>query len=202
MSFSQLVLATRNQDKVLEIKTFFRDLGLAISSAANFPQVPEVKEDQHTLHGNALKKAHSLAQVTGLPSLADDTGLEVDALDGRPGVYSSRYAGEKASYADNVDKLLAELQDVPEEKRTARFRCVMALIIDSREYTVEGICEGQILHERRGVGGFGYDPVFWVPSFGKTFAEITLEEKNLISHRGIALRKIHEVIQDLQNREQ
>ncbi len=190
-----LLLATNNADKVAEMRDFFAGLDLVLSTAAEFPQIPAVEEDQPTLQGNAIKKASALAAATGLLSLADDTGLEVDALNGRPGVYSSRYAGENATYSDNVNKLLAELQDVPAAGRNARFRCVIALVDGSSIETVEGVCEGVILTGRQGQGGFGYDPVFFIPETGRTFAEMSLEEKNRISHRGRALQQARRLLE-------
>lgn len=195
VSACTLLLATNNADKVVEMRDFFSGLNLLLRTAAEFPQIPAVEEDQPTLQGNAIKKALALAAATGLLSLADDTGLEVDALDGRPGVYSSRYAGENASYSENVDRLLAELQDVPAARRSARFRCVIALVDNDRVETVEGVCEGVILTGRQGRGGFGYDPVFFLPEIGRTFAEMNLEEKNRISHRGRALQQARQLLE-------
>ncbi len=190
-----LLLATRNPDKIKEIKQVLSHLPLKIISADDLKNLPEVVEDQPTLEGNAIKKATILSKSSALLSLADDTGLQVDVLDGAPGVYSSRYAGESATYDDNVTKLLKEMQGVAENRRTARFRCVMALVDGNKIETVEGVCEGIILKEKRGDKGFGYDPVFYTPVYGKSFAEISLEEKNKISHRGIALNKIRTLLQ-------
>ncbi len=185
----RIVLATRNRDKVGEIRRLLDPSRFEVIPVHEVADVPEVEEDGRTLAENALKKARTAARVTGLPAMADDTGLEVDALGGRPGVFSSRFAGEGASYEDNVRKLLAELKGVPQERRTARFRCVVAIVDNSTEVTVEGVCEGLITEKPRGSGGFGYDPVFLVPEKGRTFAEMTTEEKNRISHRGQAFRK-------------
>ncbi|MBD3385030.1 XTP/dITP diphosphatase [candidate division KSB1 bacterium] len=190
-----LLLATRNPDKIKEIKQVLSHLPLKIISAVDLKNLPEVVEDQPTLKGNAIKKATTLSKSSALLSLADDTGLQVDALDGAPGVYSSRYAGERASYDDNVTKLLKEMQGVAENRRTARFRCVMALADGDKIETVEGVCEGLILKVKRGDKGFGYDPVFYTPVYNKSFAEISLEEKNKISHRGIALDKIRTLLE-------
>ncbi len=194
MTITKLLLATLNSDKVLEIKKAVKDLSIEILPASTFKNVPHVDEDKPTLEGNAIKKAVVLSKFTNLPALADDTGLEVDALDGAPGVYSSRYAGENAGYQDNVQKLLADLKGVPLHKRRARFRCVMALAVDDHVETVEGICEGQILEKQRGQHGFGYDPVFYIHKYDKTFAEMTVSEKNKISHRGVALVKIRQLL--------
>jgi XTP/dITP diphosphohydrolase len=139
------------------------------------------------LEANAIKKALALAKYVNLPTLADDTGLEVDALNGEPGVYSARYAGENATNQDNVEKLLREMETVPDGQRTARFRCVLAYVVGEDVKVLEGVVEGEIIRTPKGYDGFGYDPVFYVPQLGKTFAELPLSEKNRISHRGKAL---------------
>jgi len=194
---SKLVLATRNSDKIIEIKDILRRLNLEIITVADFGNVPEVIEDGNTIEANAVKKAKIVAQATGLPALADDTALEVDALGGEPGVRSSRYAGENVSYTDNVRLLLERLQGVPLQHRTARFCCVMALVSNGEIKTVEGRCEGVIWHEARGQNGFGYDPVFYVPKYKQTFAEMPLKLKNKISHRGEALNKVRKVLANI-----
>jgi XTP/dITP diphosphohydrolase len=196
-SFDTLLLATQNADKVKEIRQALSDLDIKIVSADQIDTVPDVIEDRPTLEGNAEKKAVELSKATRLFALADDTGLEVDALDGAPGVYSSRYAGPNATYDDNVDKLLQAMRDIPDSDRSARFRTVMVLTDGKEIKRVDGICNGIILTERRGTQGFGYDPIFWVPGYEKTFAEMSIDEKNAISHRGRALAKIHDVIQNL-----
>lgn len=189
----KLILASRNEHKIEELRDTLADLEIKLQSALDYPELEEVVEDKETLEGNALKKARYVQRITGLPALADDTGLEVEALDGRPGVYSARYAGEEASYRDNLEKLLAEMIDVKGKDRKARFRTVVAFV-DGKggEYTFEGICPGAILKEPRGQKGFGYDPVFRPEGFDRTFAEIDPEEKNRISHRGLAIRKFYE----------
>lgn len=194
MSLRTIVLATQNQDKIEELTSLFNDLDVKILSIDHLDHYPHVVEDQSTLEGNAIKKAVEFCQATGYPSLADDTGLEVDILQGEPGVFSARYAGENASYSENVDKLLLSLANVPCAQRSARFRTVAALAFGNSVETTEGICEGYILTARRGQGEFGYDPVFFIPEFNKTFAEMNLSEKNDISHRGIALRKMKEIV--------
>ncbi len=186
----KLLLATRNRDKVREIRSVLADLDVELICAADVPDLPEVEEDADTLEGNAIKKAMTLHKMTGLPTLADDTGLEVEALGGAPGVFSSRYAGPDATYADNVQKLLQAMRDVPGSRRQAQFRTVIAFAHDGQVETVEGVCRGVITTEPRGSNNFGYDPVFYVPDLGKTMAEMTLEEKNRISHRGRALQEI------------
>lgn len=194
MSFARLVLATRNADKVREIQAILGLQDGQLVSLLDYPHFADIEETGGTLEANALIKAREGFRMTGTPCIADDTGLEVDALGGAPGVYSSRYAGETATYAENVRKILSVMKDVPAGKRTARFRCVVALKAEGREEWVEGACEGVILTEPRGAGGFGYDPVFFVSELGKTLAEMTLAEKNAISHRGRAFRAMAEVL--------
>ena len=186
------VLATANPHKAQEMRDILTALGFDV--LARPEDAPDVDETSETLEGNALLKAHALALLTGEPALADDTGLFVDALDGRPGVYSARYAGRSASYADNVEKLLSELDGVPDTMRVARFRSVIAVAYpDGGSFTVEGLLEGSIAKSPRGSEGFGYDPVF-VPAgaSGRTLAELTPEQKNELSHRGRALRALAE----------
>lgn len=186
---SKLVLATANPNKVKEMRDILSGLGIDVLTLADFPPMDEVNETGDTLEANALLKADAVYRHTGLPSLADDTGLEVDALGGRPGVYSARYAGPNASYEDNVAKLLGDLKGVADADRIARFRTVMALRLSDAEHLVaDGVAEGRIIGERRGADGFGYDPVF-LPSDGngRTFAEMAPAEKNAISHRARAL---------------
>lgn len=192
-----LVLASRNKHKIEELRSALKPLGIALKSTYDFPDLEEVVEDRETLQGNALKKARYVSQQTGLPSLSDDTGLEVDALEGRPGVYSARYAGENASYQDNVNKLLEELSGVESDHRDARFRTVIALVSGEETQTFEGICRGKILDEQRGDGGFGYDPVFQPEQYKETFAELDIETKNKISHRGKAMAEFLQWIKSL-----
>ncbi len=187
-----IVLASRNKDKIKELRSTLAPLGIELKSTYDFPNLDEVIEDRETLEGNALKKARYVFEETGLPALSDDTGLEVDALDGRPGVYSARYAGESATYQDNLDKLLDELAGVDSEDRGAQFRTVVAFVTPEDTYTFEGICRGEILMEERGDGGFGYDPVFRPIGFDQTFAELDEATKNEISHRGKAIQKFYD----------
>jgi XTP/dITP diphosphohydrolase len=185
----RVVLASANPDKAAEIRMI---LGDAVDLVPRPAHVPDVVEDGTTLVDNARLKARALCDATSLPAVADDTGLEVDALDGAPGVRAGRYAGEHASYDDNVAKLLGELDPVADADRTARFRAVAMLRFpDGRELIAEGVVEGHIVRDPRGDGGFGYDPVF-VPSEGdgRTFAEMGEDEKHAISHRGRALRAL------------
>ncbi len=180
-----IFLASGNPHKIAELQQLLEPLKIRIRSTRDLEDVEEVEEDQPNLAGNALKKARYWHEVTGLPSLADDTGLEVDALNGAPGVYSARYAGENVTYAENVEKLLRELRGQP--NRYARFRTVIAYVADQGEWLFEGVCNGRITAEPRGVKGFGYDPVFCPDGYTETFAELSAEEKNRISHRGKAL---------------
>jgi len=153
-----------------------------------FLEIGDIPETGNTLKENAFIKAERVHRLTGLPALADDTGLEVDALNGAPGIYSARYAGADATFDDNCQKMLKELHGIPVEKRTARFRTVIAFVNGGQKEWVEGVAEGRIIEEKRGIGGFGYDPIFYYPPLRKTFAELDSVEKNSISHRGKALR--------------
>ena len=182
----KLVLATHNSHKKTEMNTLLAPLGISIVGLDDFPQIGDIEETGTTLLENSLIKARSVHQITGLPSLADDTGLEVDALDGAPGVYSARFAGKNPTYEDNINKLLSKLDGVSPEKRTARFRTVIAFVDGRRELFSEGIIEGLITVEPRGHEGFGYDPIFLPETESKTFAEMSQERKNQISHRGRA----------------
>lgn len=182
----KLVIATRNPHKLEEIHAIFNFQGLDVCSAFDFPDIPDVIEDGETLEANAIKKAVEICQATGLPALADDSGLEVEALNGEPGVYSARWAGETCSYADNNAKLLRELAG--KENRWARFRTVIALALPGEPpQTVEGSVQGTIINELRGSRGFGYDPLFVPDGYNQTFAELPAEVKNRISHRARAL---------------
>nr|WP_284700172.1 RdgB/HAM1 family non-canonical purine NTP pyrophosphatase [Gracilimonas sediminicola] len=183
---TKLVIASQNPHKIEELEQILRPLGIEVLSTKDYPELEEVVEDQPTLQGNALKKARYVAKETGLPALSDDTGLEVDALNGEPGVYSARYAGKRASYQDNVNKLLTELDGIADRK--AQFRTVVALVYPDQEHVFEGICKGEILTEEKGDKGFGYDPVFKPEGFDKTFAELDSAIKNDISHRGKAVQ--------------
>jgi XTP/dITP diphosphohydrolase len=191
-----IVLASRNEHKIEELRATLAPLGIELKSTYDFPALEEVEEDADTLEGNALKKARYVHNETGLPAVSDDTGLEVDALNGRPGVYSARYAGENASYQENVEKLLEELSGVPMERRGAQFRTVAALVTEEGFYTFEGVCRGTIRTKEQGSGGFGYDPVFVPASYKKTFAELDPKIKNKISHRGKAIQKFYEWIEE------
>jgi len=191
----QLVLATNNKDKIREIKHLLEDLPVTIMTRDDFLDFPDPEETGTTLEENAILKAREISAFCEMPALADDSGLEVDALGGAPGVYSSRYAGEDVTYEDNNRKLIKELKDVPTEKRTARFRCVIAIAWDKDNVeTVDGRAEGVITEDIADGKGFGYDPVFYYPPKDKRFSQMSLEEKNSVSHRGLALQAARKLI--------
>ena len=185
-----LVLATHNPDKQTEMNAVLSDLGLDVIGLDQYPEIDDIPENGTTLLENALIKARVAHLETGFPALADDTGLEVDALHGAPGVYSARFAGEDATYQDNVKKLLSVMAGISRQNRTARFRTVVALIDSDTELWTEGIIEGLITRDQRGAGGFGYDPIFEAADTGKTFSEMSAAQKNEISHRAQALQKM------------
>jgi XTP/dITP diphosphohydrolase len=186
-----LVLASKNQGKVREIETSLNLSVVTCKSLRDFPDLPDILEDGSSFLDNALKKARTIVETLKLPVLADDSGLEVDALQGAPGIFSARFAGPGATDQENNAKLLNLLQDVPDGRRTARFVCVLVLVRPSGEWCqTQGVCEGLIARHPKGDQGFGYDPVFFLPSFQKTMAEISLETKNRISHRAQALEKM------------
>lgn len=191
---NRLVLATHNEHKAEELQHLLNGTDISVLTLDEFPSIGEIHEDADTLEGNAVKKAREVFRATRLPSLADDTGLEVFHLNGEPGVYSARYAGARATYADNVRKLLAALHDVSANNREARFRSVLAFVAADFEKIVEGICDGKIIEEPRGTLGFGYDPIFLPDGYEQTFAEMTLELKNTLSHRAQAFKKMRSVL--------
>lgn len=186
---TDLLIATNNRHKVEEIRHFFSSLPFAVRSLSDIPNGPKTIEDEPTLQGNALKKAREAYQATGMLSLADDTGLEVFYLAMKPGVYSARYAGEDATYQDNCDKLRRAMLGVAPRRRKAQFRTVVAIVGKGIEQTVEGKVEGLILEEPRGSQGFGYDPLFVPNGYSRSYAEMSIEEKNQLSHRARALEK-------------
>lgn len=198
----KLVLATNNPHKVAEIKAILGNLDWELMSLIELYKNLEITEDGLTFEENARKKAEMVCEYTKMISLGEDTGLEVEALNGQPGVYSARFAGEKATYEQNVQKLLNLLKGVPKPNRTARFICVCALAspksFKRNTEIFEGICDGQIIEELHGKGGFGYDPVFMPNGYDKTFAELVSEEKNRISHRAQALIKVKEYLEHMQ----
>ena len=186
---NRLVLASGNAGKLAEFNALLADVGFDVRPQSEFG-VEDAEETGLTFIENAILKARHASQATGLPALADDSGLVVDALGGAPGLYSARYAGEHGNHAANIDKLLHELLDVPDERRSARFVCVLALLRhpdDPQPLIAQGLWEGRILHARQGDGGFGYDPVFFSPTEHMSAAELPAEVKNLVSHRGRAL---------------
>ena len=195
----ELVLATRNRHKREELAVLLGDLGITIRTLDKFPDAPDVVENGDTCEANAIKKARAIAEFTGLPAVADDTGLEVDALGGRPGVYAARYAGEDATYEDNCRKLLQELIDVPRERRAARFLTVAAIALPSGEIRVaQGTLDGVIAEEASGTLGFGYDPVFLIPELGKTLAQLSADQKNKISHRAKAFTQAKDLLREME----
>jgi XTP/dITP diphosphohydrolase len=192
----EVIVATRNRGKIREFRDALKGLNLRIYGLSDFPDVPEIEEDGNSFTENALKKARFYSTYFKKLTLADDSGLEVDSLKGQPGVHSARYAGARASSHENNQKLLREMQGVPISKRGARFRCILAIKSPwGREVISEGSCKGRIGFKEKGRRGFGYDPLFILPKQGKTMAELSLEEKNRVSHRGKALRKIRKIIQ-------
>ena len=189
---TDLVLATGNQGKVKEMATLLSEFGFNVKPQSDF-NVIDADETGTTFIENAIIKARHAAQITGLPAIADDSGLEVDVLNGAPGIYSARYAGENASDSDNIDKLLAAIKDVPAKNRTARFHCVLVYLRHANDPTplvCHGVWEGLLLSERYGDNGFGYDPIFWSPEMQCASAQLSPEQKKQLSHRGKALTQL------------
>ncbi|WAA10223.1 XTP/dITP diphosphatase [Fervidibacillus albus] len=187
----EIIIATKNPGKAKEFEKIFNPYGIRVKTLLDFPDAPDIAETGKTFAENAILKAEGISNLLNKPVIADDSGLTIDALNGRPGIYSARYAGEEKSDEKNIEKVLYELKDVVYEDRTAQFRCTIAVNIPGENsFTVEGICHGIILSEKRGTGGFGYDPIFYYPEKGKTFAELSAEEKNAISHRGRAIQNL------------
>lgn len=196
----RIVLATRNRKKLEELQRLLdaASLDVEILSLAEFPDAPEVAETESTFAGNALLKARAIAAATGLPAVADDSGLCVDALNGMPGVLSARWAGGHGDDEANLDLVLGQIGDVPDRRRTASFACAAAVALpDGTERVVEGTVEGVLLRERRGANGFGYDPIFVPLGHDRTTAQMSSEEKDAISHRGRAMRALVPVLSDL-----
>ncbi|MFH1050117.1 MAG: RdgB/HAM1 family non-canonical purine NTP pyrophosphatase [bacterium] len=201
-----LLLGSNNKYKASEIKQIFEETGLRPDSTSDFSvkilsdvlnEFFDVVEDGDTLEENAFKKANEYFQITNIPCFADDTGLEIDALNGSPGVKSARFAGEDCIDKNNRKKVLELLKNIPDGKRTAQFRTVICFVDSKQTKYIEGVCKGKIIYEERGTNGFGYDSIFVPVGFGKTFAEMDADEKNLISHRGNAIRKFAEFIDTL-----
>ncbi|WP_409289657.1 XTP/dITP diphosphatase [Peribacillus sp. SCS-37] len=192
-----VLIATKNRGKAKEFESLFGSKGYKVLTLLDIPDAPDVEETGSTFEENAIIKAEAIAREAGHFVVADDSGLEVDALDGRPGVYSARYAGEEKNDLANLEKVLDELREVPDEERNARFCCALALASPNREtITVFGTCEGKIIREPRGENGFGYDPIFLADEYGKTMAELSASEKNKISHRAHALKKLETVLDE------
>ena len=183
----KIVVATHNKDKFKELYHGLKSLKIELLSLEDFPEIGEIIENGNTLEQNALIKARTVNQLTSLPAISDDTGLFVDALNGDPGIYSARYAGENSTYLDNINKMLHEMKNIPEGKRQANFSTVMAYVDGKRELVAKGFVKGIISNKIKGIGGFGYDSIFYVCNKGKTFSEMSIEEKNLISHRSRAI---------------
>lgn len=191
----KIVIATQNKGKAKDFETLLAPLGYEVLTLKDVAEDLDIEETGTTFEANAILKAEGVAQILGIPVIADDSGLEIDALDGEPGVYSARYAGGEKSDDANIEKVLEKLAQVPDTERTARFRCVLAVAAPSEEtITFSGSCEGEILRLRRGDNGFGYDPIFYVPSQERAMAELEPQEKAAISHRGQALRKLSEAM--------
>ncbi|WP_212973180.1 XTP/dITP diphosphatase [Bacillus sp. J14TS2] len=194
----KVMIATKNRGKAAEFETLFSRYGIEVRTLLDVESHPDIEETGNTFEENARIKAETLSNELNGMVLADDSGLIVDELDGAPGIYSARYAGEEKNDEANIDKLLYEMKDVPDNKRTARFYCALALAIPGEETVfVSGKCEGKILTERHGMNGFGYDPVFFAITAGKSMAELTSEEKNQISHRSEALRNLEPIMENL-----
>lgn len=191
----KILIATKNIGKVREFQAMFKDFGIEVISLLDIKNSPDVEETGVTFEENAIIKAEAICSIMNIPVIADDSGLEVDALEGRPGVYSARYAGSEKSDEANMDKVLNELKGIAEPNRTARFVCALAFARpDKKTFVVRGTCEGEILSERRGNEGFGYDPIFYLPRLDCSMAELSKEEKNNISHRAVALQKLKDFI--------
>ncbi len=197
----RIVIATANVHKLNEIIHIMQNPSWHFFSLRDFPEIPPIAETGSTFHENALLKARTVFRHTSLLTLADDSGLEVEALNGAPGVYSARFAGTESDYAANNRKLLDSLRNIPPQKRGAQFRCVAAVVGPNVERTVEGVVRGHIIEELRGSGGFGYDPLFIPEGYHQTYAELGEEIKNRISHRAIAFTKARKIIEELFNRE-
>lgn len=194
----EIIVATKNKGKAKEFEKLFSAHGFQVRTLLDYPEIDEVEETGTTFEENAVLKAEAVSKQLNRPVIADDSGLIVDALEGRPGIYSARYAGAEKSDEANMVKVLNELSNIPDEKRTARFYCALAVALPGQStYTVFGTCEGEILKERRGTNGFGYDPIFYVFEKKRAMAELSSEEKNAISHRAKALGKLEQAIDSI-----
>jgi len=198
----KVIIATKNSGKAKEFIRMFQPYGIEVHTLLDFPEIEDIEETGQTFEENAILKAETVCKQFSQMVIADDSGLIVDALDGRPGIYSARYAGEEKNDEANNDKVLHELRAVEEKDRTARFYCALAFAVPGKDtITVNGTCEGSILFERRGTNGFGYDPLFYVTEMNKSMAELLPEEKNQISHRAKALRKLESQLTDMFSKE-
>ncbi|MEH7254112.1 XTP/dITP diphosphatase [Neobacillus niacini] len=194
----EVIIATKNPGKAREFEHIFAPRGITVRTLLDYPEIADVEETGKTFEENAILKAEAVSQALKIMVIGDDSGLIVDALEGRPGIYSARYAGEPKDDQKNLEKVLGELQGVTEENRTARFYCALAVALPGKEtITVAGTCEGRILDEQRGTNGFGYDPVFFVPEKGYAMAELSSDEKNKISHRANALKQLDGILDSI-----
>jgi XTP/dITP diphosphohydrolase len=197
----EVIIATKNPGKAREFEHIFAPRGIAVRTLLDYPEIEDVEETGTSFEENATLKAEAVSKQLNKMVIGDDSGLMVDALEGRPGIYSARYAGEPKNDQKNLEKVLQELQGVSEENRTARFYCALAVAVPGKEtITVAGTCEGRIIQEQRGTNGFGYDPVFYVPEKGWTMAELSSDEKNKISHRANALKKLEGMLDSIVER--
>lgn len=195
---NEVIIATKNPGKAKEFEHLFASKNISVRTLLDYPEIGDIDETGETFEENAVIKAETISEQLNKMVIGDDSGLMVDALDGRPGIYSARYAGEPKDDQANIDKVLEELSNVAEENRSARFYCALAIAIPGKEtITVSGTCEGEILNERRGINGFGYDPVFFVPKLGKSMAELPSEEKNRISHRANAIQELSGILESI-----
>lgn len=198
----EVIIATKNRGKAREFEEIFAPRGLVVRTLLDYPEIADIEETGHSFEENAVLKAEAVAKKLNKIVMSDDSGLIIDALEGRPGIYSARYAGEQKDDQANIDKVLKELAGVPANKRTARFYCALALAAPSKDtITVAGTCEGLILEERRGSNGFGYDPIFYVTEKENSMAELPADEKNKISHRANAIKKLDAVLDSFLDRD-
>jgi XTP/dITP diphosphohydrolase len=191
----RILIATKNEGKVDEFRSMFNKSDIEVVSLMDIGELPDVEETGTTFEENAILKAETICSIVNIPVISDDSGLEIDALDGRPGVFSARYAGTHKSDEENMQKVLEEMKEIPGAIRSARFICALALARPGKgTIVVEGVCEGEILEEKRGDKGFGYDPIFYLPHLNRSMAQLTKDEKNQISHRSQAMAKLKQYI--------
>jgi len=192
---NEVIIATKNRGKAREFEDIFRSRGYEIRTLLDYPEIEDIDETGNTFEENAILKAEAVSATLNKLVISDDSGLVIDSLDGRPGIFSARYAGEQKNDEANIDKVLEEMSDIPQSERTARFYCALALAApEQKTLTVSGTCEGKILGERRGTNGFGYDPIFFVSEKGISMAELSSAEKNQISHRANAIQKLDKIL--------